>query len=172
MERLTMRDVGGRAFWISPQSPSGGYRLSGDADDLRRLDRLAAYEDTGLEPEEVSEYQRLCDSYVKAGLDAKFVQFCIDATQNGLSMDRIRELAQAEKDGRLAVLPCKKGDTIWSYYDYPTRGISRIVVTAVFTLDGITVINTDNYGELSAKDIGDTVFLTRAEAEAALKTRE
>ena len=68
-------------------------------------ERLAAYEDTGLEPEEVSEYQHLCDSYAETGLDSKFVQFCIDATQNGLSMNRIRELAQAEKDGRLVVLP-------------------------------------------------------------------
>ncbi len=66
---------------------------------------LGAYEDTGLEPEEVSEYQHLCDSYAETGLDSKFVQFCIDATQNGLSMNRIRELAQAEKDGRLVVLP-------------------------------------------------------------------
>ena len=75
------------------------------ADIFPMIDRLAAYEETGLEPEEMSEYQHLCDSYAETGLDSKFVQFCIDATQNGLSMNRIRELAQAEKDGRLVVLP-------------------------------------------------------------------
>lgn len=88
------------------------------------------------------------------------------------SVDHLRELAQAEKDGRLVVLPCKKGDTLWSFYNYPASGICKIAVTAVSTLDGITVINTDNYGVIPEKDIGKTVFPTREEAEAALKKRE
>ncbi len=78
----------------------------------------------------------------------------------------------AEKDGRLMVLPCKRGDTLWSLYNYPTKGICEIVITAVSTLDGVTVINTNNFGVLSEEDVGKTVFLTREEAEAALKKRE
>lgn len=117
MERLTEWDEYGNAdiIALSDVMPEIYAELSfSETNDLTDvLNRLAAYEDTGLEPEEVSEYQRLCDSYAKAGLDAKFVQFCIDATQNGLSMDRIRELAQAEKDGRLVVLPCKD-DTVFT----------------------------------------------------------
>lgn len=135
-------------------------------------DKLFRYEDTCLTPEEVAEYQHLCESYVEAGLDYKFVQFCIDATQNGLSLEVLQELAQAEKDGRLVVLPCKKGDTLWSFYNYPASGICKIAVTAVSTLEGITVINTDNYGVIPEKDIGKTVFLTREEAVAAMKKRE
>ena len=33
------------------------------------------------------------------------------------SIDRLRELAQAEKEGRLVVLPCKVGDAVWKIYD-------------------------------------------------------
>lgn len=124
--------------------------------------RLAAYEDTELEPEEVTAIK-----HALMGQEiAKITEF------DGISVKHMIELAQAETDGRLVVLPCKKGDTLWSYYDYPHKGISRIVVTAVSTLNGVTVINTDNYGVMSAKDVGKTVFLTREEAEAALKKRE
>ena len=28
-------------------------------------------------------------------------------------IDRLRELAEADKDGRVVVLPCKVGDTVW-----------------------------------------------------------
>lgn len=108
MERLTYEKSQNR--WDSGKYPT---KYTSRHTFQEVVARLAAYEDTGLEPEEVSEYQRLCDSYVKAGLDAKFVQFCIDATQNGLSVDRIRELAQAERDGRLVVLPCKTTDTVY-----------------------------------------------------------
>lgn len=34
-----------------------------------------------------------------------------DAEQEGVA--RLRELAEADKDGRLVVLPCKVGDTLW-----------------------------------------------------------
>lgn len=108
MERLTMRDVGGRAFWVSPQSPGGGYRLSEDMDDQRRLDRLAAYEDTMLSTETVSDLlERFIYFYrTVEGLDI------IDPVHFGAFVDRVKRWQQAEKDGRLVVLPCKVGDTI------------------------------------------------------------
>ena len=113
MERLTSREprISGMPGVCCTHFEGGdcqaiqGHCADGCAWEEAAWERLAAYEDTGLEPEEVSEYQHLCDSYAETGLDSKFVQFCIDATQNGLSMNRIRELAQAEKDGRLVVLP-------------------------------------------------------------------
>lgn len=128
-----------------------------------RFLKLAAYEDTWLEPEDFDALQKR-----EQGLAELLVQVSCGCA---VSYARLAELAQAEKDGRLVALPCKKGDTLWSYYDYPHKGISKIVVTAVSTINGITVINTDNYGVIPARDIGDTVFLTRAEAEAALKRR-
>lgn len=152
--------------------------------------KLSRYEDTGLEPKEVSEYQHLCDSYVEAGLDSKFVQFCIDATQNGLSMNHICELAQAEKDGRLVVPPCKVGDFLYEV-DLPKYGVITCKVLEIHTYFGplghakgnpmvstavVGVEVVDGHGKGSGYtfetlDFGENIFLTREEAEAALKKR-
>lgn len=69
------------------------------------IDRLAAYEDTGLEPEEVAAFDRLVALYVEAGLDKNFVLACIEATKAGMTIDRLRELAEADREGRCVVLP-------------------------------------------------------------------
>lgn len=63
MERLTMRDAGGRAFWVSPNHPGDGYCLVEDSKDAMRLDRLAAYEETGLMPEEITTGEVWCVFY-------------------------------------------------------------------------------------------------------------
>ena len=163
MERLTERFDG----WVMRKDCHGPCRTCDRcecADIYPMIDRLTAYEDTGLEPEEMLTGKELVEIACALDLLKKYQSFG--------PVDRFRELAQAEKDGRLVLLPCKKGDTLWSYYDYPTWGISKIAVTAVSTLDGITVINTDNYGVIEEKDIGETVFLTREEAETALKKME
>ena len=33
--------------------------------------------------------------------------------------DRIRELVRAKKEGRIVLLPCKQGDTLWTFCTYP-----------------------------------------------------
>lgn len=59
-------------------------------------ERLAAYEDTGLEPEAVET--------VKLALTAKHM---VDLeTLNNTPISRLVELAEADKDGRVVVLPC------------------------------------------------------------------
>lgn len=63
------------------------------------IKRLAAYEDTGLEPETVET--------VKLALVAKHM---VDLeTLNNTPISRLVELAEADKDGRCVVLPCKVG---------------------------------------------------------------
>ena len=61
--------------------------------------RLAAYEDTGLEPEEV-ERSKL---EIEAG--------CVKAIARtyGIDINRLRELAEADKEGRLFPLPLEPG---------------------------------------------------------------
>ena len=66
--------------------------------------RLAAYEDTSLEPEEVSDFDRLVKLYLEAGLDKQFVLACIEATKAGMTVDRLRELAQADREGRVEII--------------------------------------------------------------------
>lgn len=57
------------------------------------VDRLAAYEETGLEPEEITRVFNE-DSVLK--LTSQILQ---------ITPDRLRELAKADRDGRCVVLP-------------------------------------------------------------------
>lgn len=116
---------------------------------LQVIDRLAAYEDTGLEPGEV-----VAMKIVLLGRElAKITDV------DGVSINRICELAQAEKDGRLVVLPCKTSQTIW------VESCIRGRVTDIEAPDITWIIeNTERFGK--------EIFLTREEAEAALKKRE
>lgn len=73
-------------------------------------ERLAAYEDTGLEPEAVET--------VKLTLAAKHM---VDLeTLNNTPISRLVELAEADKDGRVVVLPCKG----YSSIDIARDGVS------------------------------------------------
>ena len=99
-------------------------------------------------------------------------------------IDRLRELAKADKDGRVVVLPCKVGDTLWvTGRDNVPREMEleapdiRTVCTDEDNLcmstcnrkpDGFCAYRLRNDGA----DIGKTVFLTREEAERALQEME
>ena len=73
--------------------------------------------------------------------------------------NRLRELAEADKDGRCVVLPCKVGDTVWrikrTFETYPDKSEPYIEPDAFLLQD---VFN-----------IGKTEFLTREEADHELK---
>lgn len=88
--------------------------------------------------------------------------------------DRLRELAEADKEGRVVVLPCKVGDTVWANLDgmrHPRKcviefaNIGSHVTTIVFsTVDGLR----EQYG-VNPSSFGKTVFLSREEAEKAME---
>lgn len=73
----------------------------------RLVERLAAYEDTGLTPEQ-------CAEYGKADREGRYIVLR-DAEQEGVK--RLRELAKADKEGRVAVLPCKVGGSMLDMND-------------------------------------------------------
>ena len=133
-----------------------------------RFLRLAAYEDTGLTPAEVSElikdWSDLCTTIGECD-----------------GIDSLRELAEADKDGRLVVLPCKVGEKLWVIgrdnvpreMEFEAPNI-RTVCTDEDNLcmstcnrkpDGYCAYRLRNDGT----SIGKTVFLTREEAEKALE---
>lgn len=131
--------------------------------------QLKANEDTGLTPQEV--------------LSMKF-EWCamMDALNSiGGGYTRLRDLAKADRDGRVVVLPCKVGDTLWvTGRDNVPREMEleapdiRTVCTDEDNLcmstcnrkpDGFCAYRLRNDGA----DIGKTVFLTREEAERALE---
>ena len=75
---------------------------------------------------------------------------------------RLREFAEADKDGRVLILPCKLGTKVYriryKIADYPDKPDLEIADTWF----------TPEYRE----DIGKTVFLAREEAEKALQEME
>ena len=86
--------------------------------------------------------------------------------------DRLRELAEADKDGRVVVLPCRQGDELWTYCNHPVKRVYSFTISDVSTLNGRTVLNTLGLGTIRPEDIGKTVFLTREDAEKALQKME
>ena len=125
-------------------------------------ERLAAYEDTGLYPESVEA--------LKLSMMGKAISEITEF--DGLPIDRLRELAEADKDGRVVVLPCRQGDELWTYCNHPVKRVYSFTVSDVSTLNGRTVLNTLGLGTIRPEDIGKTVFLTREEAARALQEME
>lgn len=113
--------------------------------------RLAAYEDTGPEPEEVLPKDKADEIALKLMRLADLENFC--------SYTRLRELAEADRAGRLVVLPCKAGDTVYRIFNPP----SREPVISAHTLMSV------DYIVRWIDKFGKTVFLTREEAEKALE---
>lgn len=127
-------------------------------------DRLAAYEDTGLTPEEV------------AALVKDWSDLCTIVGECG-GIDRMRELAEADKDGRLVVLPCKAGQRVFALLD-TDKHISECEVKQIGLGNKIGFIGLEPIGArgreygVALNGFDKTVFLTREEAEKALKTKE
>lgn len=91
---------------------------------------------------------------------------------NGMTLMRLRELAVADQEGRVIVPPCKRGDELWTFCNYPCKRVYSFTVSDVSTLNGRTVLHTQGLGTIRSEDIGKTVFLTREEAEKALAEME
>ena len=153
MERLTYFECGKWRLKI------GDTEYSGEA-----VDRLAAYEDTGLEPEEI---EQLKGEVFGLKVDKQELE-----QYRALGpIDRLRELKQADDEGRCVVLPATPDQIIYRWRkgdDCPS--VSR--------LDGVQ-INADGEitypiwnGYLIPEDFGKTVFFTRGEAEAALRREQ
>ena len=128
----------------------GGCKIKDCPFETAVCDRLAAYEDTGLTPEEIK------------------APFTEDAMINlaaqalGVEPSRLREMAVADKDRRVVVLPCKEGTTVYCISlpiaTYPDKRKPEVVPIA-FTRNDLL-------------KFGTRVFLTREEAEKALAEME
>ena len=155
MERLTYRDKDG----FPMMKKRGGFKQGG-------VERLAAYEDTGRTPEEVTALGKLFD-YALEESKTLMEQLAL--------LNRIRNLAGADRDGRLVVPPCKAGDTVYEVTSRKT--ISEYRVKAIRVELFCTFIEWDIVAGFVDKsifgvpvdEIGKTVFLTREEADRALE---
>lgn len=101
MERLTNKREADAQREGYERRLANGYQRSIP---VERFLRLAAYEDSGLEPEEVLPKDKADEIALKLMRLADLESLC--------SYDRLRELAEADKDGRVVVLPNKPSSTI------------------------------------------------------------
>lgn len=102
MKRLTYKDASGE--WVVSCTRFFNYtkfpkKVSGEA-----VDRLAAYEGTGLEPQEIKDILEMFHSYR---------HICGETPP-----DRLRELVEADRDGRILKLPFKAPKTVWSCHRF------------------------------------------------------
>lgn len=131
-------------------------------DYLRNREDLRAYEATGLKPEEVLPKDKAGEIALKLMRLADLESLC--------SYTHLRELAEADKDGRLVVLPCKVGDTV--YFALLGRIIEKQVFSIVAFSNSTRIYCGGTSEYFRPEDIGKTFFLTREEAKKALEARE
>ena len=91
----------------------------------------------------------------------------------GVERSRLREIAEADKDGRCVVLPCKVGDTVWRIVRDGEPHITRDEVRDMYFADDMTLCVELVGGRVTfTEKFGKTVFLSREEAEKALREME
>ena len=96
-------------------------------------------------------------------------------------LDRLRELAQAAREGRCVILPCKRGDTVWfiksafSVAAFPIEA-NHVSIRGIDCDGDVLYAAITDYNKIErhfkSSDISKTVFLTRAEAEEALRREQ
>ena len=175
MERLTKRLSSGAPTYNYPAScyfddDSGPDKIAQSAFRQRCVERLADYEDSACEPEEVLPKDKADEIALKLMRLADLESLC--------NYTRLRELAEADKDGRVVVPPVKPvltpilssmlyiiedGDIYEDALYEAVVGMSESgKVNVVYTTLSDQII-------FEQADIGKTVFLTREEAEKALE---
>ena len=118
---------------------------------------LREYLDTELTPEQCANAKIIIES-----------AFSDDTSK----AERIRELLKADRDGRVVVLPCKVGDTV--YWVHSTVITECRVHRIQMNRNGLYIClkSTMSHGAFRVDlCLGKTVFFTREEAEAALEVR-
>ena len=122
--------------------------------------RTGAYEDTELTPEEIDMDHEAAE---------QLRQLC-----RNCDLDRLEKLAEADKAGRLVVLPCKVGQRVFALLD-TDKHISECEVKQIGMGNEIGFIGFEPIGArgreygVALNGFGKTVFLTREEAEKALE---
>lgn len=118
----------------------------------------------------------------------KITRHCVKSDNIGLNcgaddfqyvIDRLAEYEIAEEEGRLLVLPCVIGDTVWMVHQELTDAFSihftisemNVVELRGNRMNPIWFVIDGEYGRtsFSPSEIGKTIFLIREEAEKKLK---
>ena len=129
-------------------------------------------------------WERECDRCIKLGQWKNEALIRLSKIEDILGdeydLDRLKELVQADREGRCAKLPCKEffsmlGGDVYAIDDDEVLGV--LLCGVGYDPDGIDFIDAvyapgceDEKGfTFRFSDVGKTIFLTRKEAEAALE---
>lgn len=147
------------------------------------LARLASYEATGMMPDEIVKMGMAYEDskrysgrlelklmpYLNIGLSPDELKALMLASAgtcvaeikafDGIAIDRLCDLAEADRDGRVVALPCRVGATVYRIF----APKDREPVISAHTLMSV------DYIVRWLDKFGKTVFLTREEAERALE---
>ena len=141
MERLTFEGN----FCDIAQCRDLPCKYGGNCTQKEVWERLKAYEDAGLSPQACAEAREIEETL--SGCD--------------YSISRMVELMKADVEGRVVVLPCNVGDTVYRL-QYIEQTPGRFTV-------GVVPIK---FALIWLEEFGKTVFLSREEAEKALQEME
>ncbi len=164
MERLTKYDTDGQAMMDCQKCEADWTGKHGkpmaDCTALycrnRLLDRLVKYEDTERTPEEID-------------MDHEAAETLRQLCQN-CDLDRLEKLAEADRDGRVVVRPCKVGDTLFRVFageilEHKVRNMRYLAIQGRWDID------TTPFCSYVESSIGKTIFLTHEQAERALEAK-
>ena len=120
---------------------------------------------------------RNSDGSVSQPTDLKWAEALdrLAAYEDAGPIDRLLELAEADKDGRVIVLPCNLCDRLYEVTGrktisvYKVRAIRVGLFGSFIEWDIVEGFVWQSLSGINAVEIGKTVFLTREEAEAALE---
>ena len=164
MERLTKRCNGIVAYVGSEmQNDTGDIPCEVSTQGVREiLVRLAEYEDTRLSPTGCAAAKKADELLEK----------------NGIQIAALLELLEACEEGRIVVLPCKVGDTV--YFAYAKHILEFTVVGYAVDETGISWVHSEHVDKIgntnertfSPDRFGKNTFLSREEAEKTLQEME
>lgn len=118
---------------------------------------LRQYLDTGMTPEAFQSF-------------VVFFQDLIGNQKASEALDNFRQLAEADRDGRVVVRPCKVGDTLFRVFageilEHKVRNMRYLAIQGRWDID------TTPFCSYVESSIGKTIFLTHEQAERALEAK-
>lgn len=130
------------------------------------LSRLASYEATDLTPDGVEDLKLAIMGKTLAEVKAF----------NGMPVSRLCDLVEADKDGRVVVLPCKVGDTVYTLFcgEVVERRIGQFHINSYTSPRIWADLDCDFMSTIRVRwdlSVGKDFFLTKAEAEKALEAQ-
>ncbi len=140
MERLTKRENGHAHYPRCFEEPCGGMGCRTEDCEFKDeiCERLAAYEDTGLEPEEVLPKDKADEIALKLMRLSDLESIC--------SYTRLRELAEADKEGRLFLLPLEPGRSMLCQEHFERPWVMKNVAPCVQYQSSVGIVFYMGYG--------------------------